>query len=249
MQGYRLLALAGKRVLRPGGIELTRRMLETLSIGQQDRVVEFAPGLGMAARRVFQGRPFAYWGVERDPDSVEYLRRHLSVTTAQIILGRAEESGLPNAVANVVVGEAVLSMQNQHQKNRIVAEASRLLTLGGRYAIHELCLGDNLPDRVRREMEAALSKELHVGAQPLCRHEWEELVECNGFAITWTAEVPMHLLSWRRVLQDEGVGGSLRIAFRLATQPELRSRVRAIRHLFIKYRQYLGAIVLIGQRR
>jgi hypothetical protein len=43
MPGHWLLASAGKRVLRPGGLALTRRMLQALAIGSQDRVVEFAP--------------------------------------------------------------------------------------------------------------------------------------------------------------------------------------------------------------
>ena len=45
-QGHWVLAKLGKRVLRPGGLELTRKMLSALSIGEEDDVVEFAPGLG-----------------------------------------------------------------------------------------------------------------------------------------------------------------------------------------------------------
>ncbi|MEO9147676.1 MAG: hypothetical protein ABI237_19170 [Ginsengibacter sp.] len=43
-QGHWLLSKMGKRVLRPGGKELTLRMLKELSITQEDRVMEFAPG-------------------------------------------------------------------------------------------------------------------------------------------------------------------------------------------------------------
>ena len=77
MQGHWVLARAGKRVLRPGGLELTRQMLDALAINPQDRVVEFAPGLGVTARMVLRCRPSAYWGVEREPAAAEYLRRQL----------------------------------------------------------------------------------------------------------------------------------------------------------------------------
>src|ERR1035441_2305924 len=73
MQGHWVLARAGKRILRPGGLELTRRMLDALAIGPQDRVVEFAPGLGATARLVLQRHPLAYWCVEREPAAAEYL--------------------------------------------------------------------------------------------------------------------------------------------------------------------------------
>ena len=45
MPGHWVLARLGKSVLRPGGMELTRRMLAALTIMSTDDVVEFAPGL------------------------------------------------------------------------------------------------------------------------------------------------------------------------------------------------------------
>jgi len=249
MQGHWVLARAGKRVLRPGGLELTRRMLNALAIGPEDRIVEFAPGLGLTAQMALQKHPLAYWGVEREPAAVEHLRRELAGTNAHFVLGHAEESGLPSACVNVVYGEAMLSMQSQEQKSRIFAEAVRLLAAAGRYGIHELCLTpDNISDRLRHEIQAAMSKEIHVGVQPLTAAEWVRLFEQNGLNVTWRSEAPMHLLEPVRVLRDEGFRGGLRIAFHLATNPMLRQRVCAMRRLFRKYGDHLGAISLIGQR-
>ena len=42
-QGHWLLAKMGKRVLRPGGKELTLKLVNELDIGHKDAVVEFAP--------------------------------------------------------------------------------------------------------------------------------------------------------------------------------------------------------------
>jgi len=92
MQGHWVLARAGKRVLRPGGLELTLQMLDALAIGLQDQVVEFAPGLGVTARMVLRKHPSAYYGVERDPAAAENLRRELAGTGAHIVPGLAEES-------------------------------------------------------------------------------------------------------------------------------------------------------------
>lgn len=249
MQGHWVLARAGKRVLRPGGLELTRQMLNALAINPQDRVVEFAPGLGVTARMVLQKRPSAYWGVEREPAAAEDLRRQLAGIDAHIVLGQAEESGLPSACASVVYGEAILSMQSQEQKRRIFAEARRLLAAGGRYGIHELCfLPDDISDHVRHEIQTAMSKEIHVGVQPLSRSEWVRLFEQNGLKVTWSGETPMHLLEPRRMLRDEGFRGGLRVAFNMATNPVLRQRILAMRRLFRKYGEHLGAVSLVGQR-
>ena len=249
MQGHWVLARAGKRVLRPGGLELTRRMLEALAIGPQDRVVEFAPGLGATARMVLQCHPSAYWGVERELAAVEYLRQQLAGTPAKVVLGRAEESGLPSCAATVVYGEAMLSMQSQEHKNQIFAEARRLLVGGGRYGLQELgLLPDGISDRLRHEIQAAMSKDIHVGVQPLSRSEWITLFEQNGLKVIWSGEAPMHLLQPWRVLQDEGFRGGLRFAFKMVTNPMIRRRVRAMRRLFHKYGEHLGAISVVGLR-
>jgi SAM-dependent methyltransferase len=249
LQGHWILARAGKRVLRPGGLELTRRMLDALAILPEDRVVEFAPGLGVTARIVLEQHPLAYRGVEREPAAAEYLRRRLSGYNAEIVLGQADKSGLPVACASVVYGEAMLSMQSQEQKNRIFTEARRLLTPGGRYGIHELCfLPEDISDGVRHEIQAAMSREIHAGVQPLTRSEWIRLFEQNGMKVIWSCNAPMHLLEPRRMLQDEGLRGGLRIAFNIATNSMLRHRILAMRQVFRKYGEHLGAISLVGQR-
>lgn len=44
-QGHWILAKMGKRVLRPGGKELTKKLVSELHIQQDDDLVEFAPAL------------------------------------------------------------------------------------------------------------------------------------------------------------------------------------------------------------
>jgi methyltransferase type 11 len=48
-QGHWMLAKLGKRVLRPGGRELTEFLIKELQITPEDDIVEFAPGLGFTA--------------------------------------------------------------------------------------------------------------------------------------------------------------------------------------------------------
>jgi hypothetical protein len=43
---YALLFRLGKQVFRPGGMSLTRQMLDLLDVQATDDVVEFAPGMG-----------------------------------------------------------------------------------------------------------------------------------------------------------------------------------------------------------
>src|ERR1700731_4041582 len=75
MPGHWLLARLGKRVLRPGGRQLTNRMIEALNIRPSDEVIEFAPGLGATARLTLKRKPTSYTAVERDKDAAAVVQK------------------------------------------------------------------------------------------------------------------------------------------------------------------------------
>lgn len=250
MPGHWLLARLGKRVLRPGGREMTCRMIEALDISPTDAVIEFAPGLGATARLTLQRRPASYTAVERDQDAAALVQRFLQAPQQRCVVGLAEDTGLPDAAATVVYGEAMLSMQTPEQKARIVAEAHRLLKPGGRYAIHELCLTpDDLDESIKRQIQEELAEAIHHGTRPLTRAEWRSLLESEGFSIQTEAQAPMHLLEPRRIIQDEGMFGAVRFAFNVLVHREARQRVLAMRRVFARHRDHLAAIMLVGRKK
>lgn len=247
MPGHWLLAKLGKCVLRPGGVELTRRMLAALAVGTNDDVVEFAPGIGLTAGEVLRSNPKTYTAVERDAAAAERLRKTLR--GAHLIQASAENSGLPAECATAVYGEAMLSMQTPGQKIRIAGEAFRLLRPGGRYAIHELCaVPEDLPDRVLHEMEARMSLNIHVGVRLLTIQGWRTLLEDAGFVVAFVAQAPMHLLEPGRVLRDEGIARTARIGWNLVRDRQARARVRQMRDLFREYGAHLRAVAIVGRK-
>jgi cyclopropane fatty-acyl-phospholipid synthase-like methyltransferase len=250
MPGHWLLARLGKRVLRPGGLKLTRALLDELAIGRLDEVVEFAPGLGVTARMMLQRRPQRYTGVERDASARQWTARQLPTEpNISVIAGTADRTGLPSASASVVVGEAMLSMNTATHKRLIAAEAFRLLRRGGRYGIHELAIvPDGMPPEQQREIDRALSSVIHVGARPLTTSEWKALLESVGFRVVSIGYAPMHLLRPLRLIQDEGVLGALRLARNLVFDDAARQRVLAMRWVFERYRRNLSAIYLVAEK-
>lgn len=247
MPGHWLLARLGKRVLRPGGLNLTRQMLESLAIRQADAVVEFAPGLGVTARMTLRLQPASYTAVEDDVAAANRVRRLVAGARRQCLVGNAANAPLPDRTATVVYGEAMLTMQGTEQKHRIVREAARLLQPGGRYGIHELCLvPDYLNGEIKREIEQALSRTIHVGARPLTAGEWRAVLEAGGFCVQAEVQRPMRLLEPDRLIQDEGFWGALRFVKNLLRDGEARQRVLAMRRIFVKYRSHMAAIMLVG---
>lgn len=249
MPGHWLLARMGKRVLRPGGIELTRELLRCLAITPVDDVVEFAPGLGVTARMTLSCSPRSYVAVERDPNAAAEIERLLFGLEQRCIHGTAERTTLASHSASVVYGEAMLSMQTAEAKRRIVQEAARLLRPAGRYAIHELCLlPDDIEQEVRDAIQKDLSDEIHVGVRPLTLKEWREVLTEAGLSVVTEKTALMHLLEPVQLVRDEGLLRATRFFWNVATHRAARRRVCAMRRLFRKYREHLAAVVLLAEK-
>ena len=247
MPGHWLLARLGKRVLRPGGLELTRIMLDRLGIGASDEVVEFAPGLGVTARLTLNRQPASYTAVERDEAAAATVKRYLTGPRQYCQLGSAEQTGLPDQSATVVYGEAMLTMQGAAQKRRIINEAFRLLKPGGRYGIHELTFTpDDLPETVQEDISREMSRSIHVGARPLATRDWRALLTEAGFVVQTEATAPMLLLEPGRLIRDEGFFPALRFFLNALLNAEARKRVGSMRQIFRKHRAHLTAISFVA---
>ena len=248
MPGHWVLARLGKRVLRPGGMELTRRMLASLGIGGSDDVVEFAPGMGITARLTLALRPASYTAVERDEAAARSVQGYAAGKSRRVVVGSAAETGLPSASATVVYGEAMLTMQTDETKRRIVREAARLLRPGGRYAIHEMCLRDGVSGEVRKEVERALTGVVHHGVRPLTVKQWRHLLEGEGFEVKAVETAPMALLEPARIFRDEGFFRTLRFAFNMLRDADARRRVFEMRRVFRRHRGQITAVAITAAR-
>lgn len=250
MPGHWVLARLGKRVLRPGGMELTRRMLKRLAIKPSDEVIEFAPGLGTTARLTLALTPAAYTAVERDAAAAENVSSYLAGSKQRCVVGSASETGLSDESATVVYGEAMLTMQTEDMKRSIVREAHRLLKHGGRYGIHEMCLvHESLNAAERREVETSLTGVVHHGVRPLTIAEWRLLLESEGFNVEAVETESMRLLEPSRIVKDEGWLGALRFAVNVLRDGEARQRVFEMRRIFRRNRKLIGAVALLAVKR
>ncbi|KFI54065.1 class I SAM-dependent methyltransferase [Bifidobacterium callitrichos] len=257
LQGHWLLARIGKRVLRPGGKKLTERMLANTDIAGKD-VVEFAPGLGLTTRAILAQGPKSYRGVDRDPQVVDIITRLTAEQSGQsgqrpipasCVLRDAADTGLDTDSADVVIGEAMLTMQSDRGKRAIIDEAFRLLRAGGTYSIHELGLQpDDLDDSVKDEIRKALARSIKVNARPLTEAEWRDLLESAGFEVLWSGKEPMALLDMRRNIADEGIGGVLRIMRNVLGNKDIRARVLGMKSTFDKYRDELTGIAFVVRK-
>ena len=249
MQGHWLLARLGQRVLRPGGIGLTRRLLSAAAPAPGERVVELGPGVGRTAELLLASRPSSYRAVDPNPEGRDQVAAILDKHPgAEYVVADAAATGLPDASADLVVGEAMLTIQSDEHKRAVVAEAVRVLAPGGRYAIHELALRG---DRSAEELDAVrrtISRTIKVGARPLPLGDWRKLLTEAGLEVEWTGTAPMHLLEPRRLIEDEGLLGAARFWRAVRRTPGARDRVRAMRQSFRLQGELLTAVGVVARK-
>ncbi|MDO8549662.1 MAG: class I SAM-dependent methyltransferase [Ignavibacteria bacterium] len=246
MSGHWLLARMGKRVLRPGGKELTYKMISKLNVNSDAIVVEFAPGTGNTSRIIFSKNPKEYVGVDQSEEAVAKLNSITSNKAYRFVKKNIMNSELLNDVATVVLGEAVLTMQTDAHKEKIINEAYRILKKGGRYGIHEICLHpDNLDEEYKDKIRKDLSEAIHVNARPLTIPEWEKLFADAGFKIESIMTNPMHLLKPARLIRDEGFR-VIKILFNVLTTRHALKRILKMRGVFNQYEKNMKSISIIA---
>lgn len=248
-QGHWLLAKMGKRVLRPGGKELTVKLLEELRINNQDNIIEFAPGIGFTALKVLEKKPKSYTGIELNEQAANGLRRKLFGNGVDIVVGSASNVSMEDCCADKLYAEAMLTMHANHRKLEIIKEAYRLLRIGGYYGIHELALTpDNISEEDKHTIQQELAKSIRVNARPLTKNEWVNLLEQAGFKIVSINHNAMLLLNWRRILDDEGFLRSLKIGFNILLNRKARKRIFEMKSVFKKYKNNLNAIIIVAKK-
>lgn len=249
-QGHWMLAKMGKKVLRPGGKELTQKLIENLKINSNDDVVEFAPGLGFTASMTLRSNPKSYTGIELNEEAANMLRKTINGKDRKIIIGNAENSTLSDNAYSKVYGEAMLTMQADNRKSAIIKEAHRILKKGGLYGIHELSLKPvDISEEKKADIQRQLAQLMNVNARPLTKSEWSLLLENAGFKVIKIETTEMRLLEPARLIDDEGFFGALNIFFNVLTHPEERKRILHMRAIFRKYQSHLSAISIIAEKK
>ncbi|MBS1764099.1 MAG: methyltransferase domain-containing protein [Bacteroidetes bacterium] len=246
-QGHWILARMGKKVLRPGGKELTQKLVSELHITDKDDVVEFAPGLGYTATLALKGHPHSYTGVDADEDAVVMLKQKVKGDNVRFMLGNANHTELSDNSKDKVWGEAMLTMHADHRKAEIIREAYRILKKGGLYAIHELGLKD-VDENLKSEIQRDLALTIKVNARPLTEEEWKSLLEKEGFTVRKIYTNEMLLLETKRILDDEGFFRTLKIGYNIMVNTSARKRITEMRKSFRKHQKHINSIVIVAQK-
>jgi arsenite methyltransferase len=165
-------------------------LLASLGCGNPTALASLAPGetvldLGsgggidvlLSAKRVGP-TGFAY-GLDMTDEMLalaEKNRQESGAENVKFLKGHIEEIPLPDNTVDVIISNCVINLSAD--KGQVLREAFRVLKPGGRFAVSDVVVEGQLPDAVRRDMEA------YVGcvAGALEKEEYLALLREAGFA-------------------------------------------------------------------
>jgi arsenite methyltransferase len=165
-------------------------MLASLGCGNPTALAELKPGevvldLGsgggidvlLSARRV--GPTGKAYGLDMTDEMLALARenqRKAALSNVEFLKGEIEHIPLPDNSVDVIISNCVINLSAD--KDRVIAEAFRVLKPGGRLAVSDIVVkGDTVPEAIRRNME------LWVGciAGALEEHRYRDTLTRAGF--------------------------------------------------------------------
>ena len=244
--GHQVLAAAGKKILRPGGRKATEQLFTWANFQAGETVLELAASFGESAIEIAKRFNVRVVGVEKNPDSVATAREKIKAAGLSDRVTIIEEDIFQldkiSDKFDYVLAEAILTMQSDVGKAKILAAIKNHLKPGGKFLSHEMVVRNN-----ESEVRQSLSQTIRVNANPLTVEEWSKVCEKAGLTIQKQQTGKMGLLNLRQMIQDEGLLGTIKIVWNVLINPNLRQRVLQMRRNFQQQQNNIGYIVFIGQ--
>jgi SAM-dependent methyltransferase len=137
-----------------------------------------------------------------------------------------------------VLAEAILTMQSDPGKAKILSIIRDRLKPSGKFLAHELLVRSN-----EAQVRKNLSQAIRVNANPLSLAEWEAACENAGLSLQQQQTGSMELLNLSQIVRDEGLLRTVKISWNILTNPNLRHRILQIRRSFKQHQNQLGYII------
>lgn len=240
--GHEVLAAAGKKILRPGGKAATEQLFAWADFQPGETVLELAASFGESAIAIAKRFDVKVVGIEKNPDSVAKARDNIKAAGLSdritIIEGDIFHLEKITDKFDYVLAEAILTMQSNTGKVKILSAIKNFLKPNGKFLSHEMLVCNN-----ESQVRKSLSQTIRVNANPLTLTEWREVCQEAGLTLEQQQTGKMGLLNFGQMIRDEGLLGTVQIFWNVLSNHNLRQRILQMRRNFQQQRHNIRYIV------
>ena len=240
--GHKFLAKLGKKRLRPGGKLATDWLIEQGQFSSDKKVLEVACNMGTTTIELARKYGCQITAVDLDTKALEQAHHAAAKAGVEefVTFEKANAMKLPyeDDTFDIVINEAMLTMQTEKGKAKCMEEYYRVLKPGGVLLTHDVMLKQK-DEAVREE----LSRAINVNVGPLTEGSWIQLARSHRFDRVDTFVGEMTLMSVSGMIYDEGLGGTLKICFN-ALKKDNYSQFMKMFKMFQRNQEKLGFIAM-----
>jgi len=129
---------------RPGGLELTKRLLQAVGLDETSRVLDIACGCGTTAVFIAEQYQASVVGIDISPVMIDSSRKNVEEKglsqKIKLVTGSAEHLPFPDNTFNTVINECSFTLADSR---RIAGEMTRVLKHGGKVLISNVFLRED----------------------------------------------------------------------------------------------------------
>jgi ubiquinone/menaquinone biosynthesis C-methylase UbiE len=243
---YTLLAVLGKKVIRPGGRGSSDTIFRMAGFQASQSVLDIGCGVGMTAIQIASQFGCRVTAVDIDNRMIEYAKDNIRRTgkADRIALKQGDIQALPfaDSTFDAVTIEAVSMFTRDHQAS--ILEAVRVCRPGGYVFDHEFVWAKPPPADLRHVFDAMVCPGMSFETE----REWSELYQSAGQEDIRAVPVPFDLLTPRGMLRDEGLTGTAAFIGRAISRWAYISRMLWLIRVLAKVSPYLSSVVIASTK-
>ena len=246
---HTVLQRVGKTVLRPGGTKGTKKLHSWSKLNHDGTAIELSTGVGSGGVALAKATGAHITLTDMDTDRLKMASQMACeqgvdlelIETMQLNMRNIGEE-LNQRHFDTAIVEASISHYPTNEKRVIIEGLSKH---ADELLLHEICFrcNDASPKKLN-QIKQDMSRALAIGFHPLTIQGWTELLDEAGYEVKRIETGPIQILSPATVLQDEGLDRAVKIAWNIATDASIRSRVMETRRTIKSHQHDLGYILI-----
>lgn len=243
--GHVFLAKLGKKRLRPGGKDATNFLLSYVNF-ENKNVLDVACNMATTSIEIAKKYKCHIEAIDLDEKALVKAKASAEKNNVQnqITFKVANAAELPyaNDTFDIVINEAMLTMQHSLIKQKCLKEYFRVLKPGGILLTQDISLVGNNPN-----IKEQLSKAINIKVEPLKTNEWLDFFKQSGFNILDSLQGKMSLLNPIGLIKDEGLVNTIKI-IKNAIKKVNRPMFKNLYTFFRKNHHDLNYIAIVSQK-